>query len=157
MRLAQGHARLDCNYQLGLPQSQPSPAPILRYELRAGRAIARSPSLDLAGFAIEDVAQTLPAMSTSEACRDMSMALDLLAKAADGHWRRLRRTWLQRALRAGKGPRTAGKPPTVCNKGRSSAWAFFSDCGRGLPVYWVQVCPLAHWPIYPFKLPRESP
>ena len=41
-------------------------------------------TLEEAGFAIEGVAQTLYAMSTSEACRDMSMALAMLAKAADG-------------------------------------------------------------------------
>ncbi len=41
-------------------------------------------TLEEAGFAIEGVAQTLYAMSTSEACRDMAMALDLLAKTADG-------------------------------------------------------------------------
>ena len=47
-------------------------------------AIPDTDTLEEAGFAIEGVAKTLFAMSTSEACRDMSMALDMLAKAADG-------------------------------------------------------------------------
>ena len=47
-------------------------------------AVSYTDTLEEAGFAIESVAQVLYAMSTSEACRDMSMALDLLAKTADG-------------------------------------------------------------------------
>ena len=43
-----------------------------------------SDDLEEAGFVVEGIAQTLYAMSTSEACRDMAMALDMLAKAADG-------------------------------------------------------------------------
>ena len=51
-------------------------------------AVSYTDTLEEAGFAIESVAQVLYAMSTSAACRDMSMTLDLLAKTADGRWRR---------------------------------------------------------------------